>query len=745
MTKFIYRRAGSAAVVYRDEKLPFDPALGVEGARMEVAGVSDWSPVTTGPVVQMTQPSGASHLGRYLFSEGTGNTINDSSAFGQNGARSGYGASWQPEGLRFNGAFETSATVTVPYRAPMNTTGLHVFIAFKGEEDPTSTVLDRILVARDHLKTGRIWALRYRRNENTLMFNSFAGGKIIAPDSAVVKNAWHLYEVEIDERSVTLRRDGALLAVGQLSTPLRSNDTDLTFGNAPGGDNRSAPGIIGFAAIYRKALSVTEAAHAREDAAKAMLEKGIRLVTPPAARAASAPRFLALPTLSEKRAIAGTSIAFNLGRVAGDPMPVVDVTVTLDGVDITPEGVDVAPKKPGLLEVSVRASNGLHDDLVATAKAQILSDFVQMSASDVDKALSAGVKPTIASWEAGFPADIKWDPSHVVDAGEGRVGLRILPAPENSSRPYRGAEVQFVPKSASKDNGFRLGRYDSWMRLARGVPGTVQTAFLFQNPYTDKQREFDFEFIGAPPNPGTDKSGHGRMDCAIHMQPLTGGASQHIKVQCDVPDEAFDDFQKWSIVFNADRTEWLYNDRLMARYVQGKGFDDTVQTFNPTREDTGKPFKGPYLSPTDAKWQLNRLSFFAQHWCSSKYPAWLGPISLPADPPLLRLSKIEMTEFSAEAIRFGSKDWSVMAAGRRAVDIKVARLGPVGFTPTRLEYRINGGGWSDLGGSGTGTFRVDVPDSATAKVEIRAIAAGVNGDYTLTGDPSDVKAGPNFG
>lgn len=366
------------------------------------------------------------------------------------------------------------------------------------------------------------------------------------------------------------------------------------------------------------------------------------------------------------------------------------------------------------------------------SKAQLTTTYNPLTIADVQSRLSIS-QVYMDDFNAGFPNDMIWKPSNLVDDGAGGLGLRVAENPITGQRPLMGGSIQFwnpLPASQASQEG-RLYRYDAYLKLAPPTAGTVQTAFTYTVPWWAPRREIDFEFNGKT----------GRMECTIHLQPLSGGTSVGYGISVAVPPDAFTGFRKWSIVANADRIEWFYEGRLLARYIQKVGFDTSVQEFSPMQNGVKLQAGSRYLHPQDAAWHLSQNNFFLQHWASRLHPDWIGSYA-GGTTALMRASNVDVTSFTNTGIRFTSTDWTLQPLSlNRAFSLSVIRTNPVnqGFVPTSLEYSLDGGAWQPLPSAKIGTQTVSNVTPGIRRVRIRAVAASVNGDYRLVGDPSDEK------
>jgi hypothetical protein len=366
------------------------------------------------------------------------------------------------------------------------------------------------------------------------------------------------------------------------------------------------------------------------------------------------------------------------------------------------------------------------------SKTQLAPTLAPLSMAEVQRRLTVP-KSFIDNFDAGFPNDLVWKPGNLVDDGEQGLGLRVAPNPVTAQRPLMGGSIQFwspLPAHQASQEG-RIFRYDAFLKLAPPTSGTVQTAFTFTVPWWAPRREIDFEFNGKT----------GRMECTIHLQPLNGRSSAGYGISVAVPKDAFTGFRKWSIVANADRIEWFYEGKLLARYVQKLGFDTTVQEFAPMKNGTKLVAGTRYIHPNDAGWHLSTNNFFLQHWGSRLYPDWIGSYKATSTE-LMRAKNIDITHFTNENTKFTTNDWTVQPINQsRSFSISIIRTNPAnyGYVPTSIEYSVAGGPWLPLPSPRLGTQIVTNVASGIRRIRIRPVAASVNGDYRLIGDPSDEK------
>ncbi|MEE4210344.1 MAG: family 16 glycosylhydrolase [Parvularcula sp.] len=119
----------------------------------------------------------------------------------------------------------------------------------------------------------------------------------------------------------------------------------------------------------------------------------------------------------------------------------------------------------------------------------------------------------ISDWNAGQSSIVEWNDQNVRIAEDGLVELVLDAAPEGSSRPYHGGEIQ---SSASASTG-------TWRWLAQAPEmqeGAVFGMFLYQADWqNDPWLEFDFEFVGSDTT---------QVELNIHME---DGEGRHIVLE----------------------------------------------------------------------------------------------------------------------------------------------------------------------------------------------------------------------
>ncbi|MCE6950191.1 family 16 glycosylhydrolase [Cereibacter sphaeroides] len=96
----------------------------------------------------------------------------------------------------------------------------------------------------------------------------------------------------------------------------------------------------------------------------------------------------------------------------------------------------------------------------------------------------------VSTWDAGQSYLTRWSENNVIVGDDGRIGLKLSRAPDSTTRPWIGGEIQ-------SEEAFTTGSW-SWMAQApEMVDGAVFGLFLYQADYrTQPWREYDIEFVG---------------------------------------------------------------------------------------------------------------------------------------------------------------------------------------------------------------------------------------------------------
>lgn len=119
----------------------------------------------------------------------------------------------------------------------------------------------------------------------------------------------------------------------------------------------------------------------------------------------------------------------------------------------------------------------------------------------------------VSSWDAGQSYLTRWSEDNVRIGADGRIALTLSRAPDSSTRPWLGGEIQ-------SEEAFTGGSW-SWMAQApRMVDGAVFGLFLYQADYrTQPWREYDIEFVGGDTT---------RISLAVHFLDAAG---QHVTLR----------------------------------------------------------------------------------------------------------------------------------------------------------------------------------------------------------------------
>jgi len=212
--------------------------------------------------------------------------------------------------------------------------------------------------------------------------------------------------------------------------------------------------------------------------------------------------------------------------------------------------------------------------------------------------------------------------------------------------------------------------------------------------------------------------------------------------------EAFTSMRKWTILANADRVEWFYEDQLLTRYIRGVGWDSSVQTFTPyTWQHARFNIGDTYIHPNDAGWHVNPQNMIIQQWMSDNLSGWIGPNTVPISHPLLRFSDVSGVMFGRQNTLLQVGDWTAVAGGAGEVVVNVSQFRPLntGFRPTHLEYSVDDGTWTRFAGT-TGNQTITGLAAGSRNIRVRPVAeslatnpAVTASNYTMNADPSDTK------
>ena len=775
MSDFIQRRQGAPFALVRNMALPAELAVSIAGVVTEIAPLGPVTSAVSGPSdIPIAAPAPAQQVLRWHFGPGerggnsaatwivdhgpdgrhglgvhlsnptpqnwalwSENTFDDAptGAYGLNVSGGDAAAiRMRAQGLeKFHG--QTEARILIGFFAmPWGTQGSGIVLTISG------TLNLRRLPSN---------ALRVTfRGQSHEFANIFAD------------NTLSLLEVQIKDNRVTVYNRFQL--VGSFwfdNMPEFQQTPDLHIGNLSSGGH-AAQGWFNYLGVCVGPLSEGEIAWARAEA-KAQIEArpGHLLALPevPAPRPEDAPRFTALPeTIPAEFQEFGTTVTLVSGRATdglGGPMNftsrVLFGPIAGQGAEMDFDGWSFLSPSAGYLTFEQTADNGVHPPVTATKILPIAEYFPPLNAAQIAQRLGAVVE-YIDDFDAGFPVDLVWRRENVVDPGDGTVGLRILKN-TGPGRPNTGASVQFRLKSqadpAVSVPGARLFSVDwTWQLIDTRGPndtkGYMQTGFTFTVPWSAPRRELDFEY----------NSRSGLMECSIHLAANGGGPGSVANgIAIHPPADAFTGQRKWSIVSNADRLEWFYEDQLCARYIRGQGWDSSVQDFQPMRPiSSGNyvPFAPgeTYMHPRDTHWHLNPQNVFIQQWMTDTNPAWVGPNTVPIDHPLLRFSGVDAQEFGPVNTALQAGDWTVTAGGAGQAVIEVSNYRPNRFHPTHLEASVDGGAWQRLPGA-FGPQALSGLSAGAHDIRLRPVAESLATDpavtastYVMTANASDTKS-----
>jgi hypothetical protein len=534
---------------------------------------------------------------------------------------------------------------------------------------------------------------------------------------------------------------------------------NLFIGNQPFG-GRPAQGWFNYLGVFVGDLTDSEVAWTRQQA-KAQIEGRpgnlMTVADVPAPLTADALRFTVAPSTTPAGfSTVGEVVTLNPGRAKDGIGGPIDVKTRLlfgqipgEGEAVDVDGWSYLPTAPGFLTFEQTADNAIHPPVTARTSIPIAQSYPVLTQAQISQRLQAFCT-FIDNFDAGFPPDMVWRPSNVVDPGDGTVGLRMI-RNTGPGRRNTGASVQFGFKSASNPavmaGSARLFSIDwHWQLIDTRAPGLakgyIQTGFTFTVPFDAPRREIDFEY----------NSRTGYMECTIHMAANGGGPGSVANgLSIEPPEDAFTGFRRWSIVANADRIEWLYEDQVCARYIRGIGWDSTVQAFTPRRGVWGSSNyvrfnEGDvFLHPRDEHWHVNAQNVFIQQWMTDTNAAWLGPNTVPLSHPPLRFSQIDAQAFGAANTALQAGDWTVTGGAGQAT-VTVAAYRPARFRPTHLEYSVDGGAWVRLPGQfGPQVITGLAPGSREIRLRPVAETLATNpavtaSTFIMNADPSDTKA-----
>lgn len=773
MPKIIHHRVGAPFALIKDEALPFNINTAFGGVDTEVAVINDFQSAISGALdLPPVEPAAAKQACRYHFLTtqngfGAGGTFTD---FGPD-AIAAYGAaldainqSWTTVSYathdgQVNGAYGasfyggdaiTNRIVTAPINKLMNATIFRMVMVVQPRQwtDRIEGVMFSIMTGNG-TTTSSVVTSGLRQPSGALTLRANAIGNVFANDIPI------LVEVQYNGTRTQLFVNGVLVQTVNSATPLSFPTAPrISMGNATGG-GRAFTGYISYAACYVGELTEQEIAWIRNEAKNVVAARpgGFQnLPTMPAPQPAGALKFSALPNTSPSTLqSAGQIVTLQPGRAVHGITGPIAVThkvlfgpVAGEGTDITPPDLTVTPSGEGYLTYEMTADNGVHPSVTARKVLPVAVTYPTLNAAAIASRLGVlqdGI--WIDDFDAGFPPDTVWRTSNVCDPGDGTVGLRIIKN-AGTGRANTGASVQirFTPHNGGTvGTAARIFRADFVMQLidTRGAgqaKGYIQTGFTFTDPWTLRRRELDFEY----------NSRTGKMECTIHLEPNDGGGSVAQGIYVDVLPEAFTGQRKWTILANADRVEWFYEDQLLTRYIRGIGWDSSVQTFNPHNGTT--PFTNgmTLLHPRDAGWHLNPQNVIIQQWMSDELAGWIGPNTVPISHPLLKFSNVDAIQFGPSNTALQAADWTATpGTGQVVVNVSAFRPAGLGFRPTHLEYSVDSGAWTRLPGF-SGNQTITGLAAGSRAIRIRPVAESLatnplvtSSNFTMNADPSDTK------
>lgn len=772
MTLIAHRRSGAPFALVKDLSLPADVDINLGGVATEVASLSNFGSVTTGAeTVPVTAPADAQQVFRYRFIPSETATIVDQTTTGLNGTTTQvfnptalYAASGQVAGaygIRFFGINISSdrAHFTIANNAKFGLSRTRFIFGLRPEAfgDLTQTYGT---IIRAQSVSGNIWSL-VRGPDNTLFFGTGSANDGVNTANALqIRNFFtdneHItLELEIDGLDIRIWKNNVLVS-DDYTMPNVVNWTGATLrvGNQSNAGGSPFWGHMSHAACYTGDLTDGEIRWIR-DTAKTMIETSPKILTvptPPAPRAVGQLSVTRAPAFSAKiYLLQNQPITFREGRASdglGGPIAQ-SFTLTLAGNNVKPaRGSTLVPTTVGDLVLTNTFDNAVHPAQTTSVTLPILQAFPVLSAADIKTRFGNVGNIFIDDFDAGFPADMIWRPSMIVDPGDGTIGLRLLPN-NGAGRPNLGGSAQFLMLSDTGSNtpgvAAQLFTIDCRFQLvdtrAPGLAkGYIQTFFTFTNPFTLPRREIDFEF----------NSQTGYMECTVHLAPVGGGSSSAISILFAPPEAAFTGQRKWTITGNADRIEWFYEDTLITRYIRGVGFDNTVQNYTLYQRNStngATTLFGPsstFIHPNDAGWHVSAQNGFIQNWMSNQQTGWIGPNTVPLDHPVTKFGATTAQAFGPNNTALQVGDWTATPIGSGQVRVNVSNYRPARFVPNFLEASVDGGAWVRLAGT-TGNQTISGVATGSRGIQLRAVGeapqatTGGVSTYTMNANASDTK------
>jgi hypothetical protein len=769
MTLFAHRRSGAPFALVKDMSLPATVDINMGGVASEVASLSAFGAVTTGAeTVPVTAPASAQQVFRYRFIPSETVTVVDQSPNNLNASlvqyfgTAVYDAPGQVEGaygFDFYGQTISinRAHIEIPNSARFGAARTRFIIGLRpyAVGDFTQTYLT--ILRAQTVAQANIWSL-VRGLDNSLIFGPGfpEGSTALVIKNVFTDNVHCVLELEIDGQDIRIWKDGVLISDDYIfPTPINWSAAIFRVGNQTTSGGGPLWGHMSHLAAYTGDLTDGEVRWIR-DTAKTMIEtapKVLTVPTPPAPRPAGQLTITRSPSFNSKiYSLEDTTVDFSLALASdglGGPIAS-SYTLTLGGVDVKPpRGHTLVPASAGDLVLTSTFDNAVHPVQSASVTLPIIVAYPALDEATIKTRLGGVGDAYIDAFDAGFPYDTVWKREMVVDPGDGTVGFRILPNNREGRTNLGGSvQVNFVSATGSNTPGVaaRLYAVDGYFQLidTRGAgqaKGYVQTMFTFTVPFSDPRREIDYEY----------NSVDGIMECTIHLAPNDAPAtSTIISLSFAAPETAFTGQRKWSIISNADRVEWTYEDTLIARYIRGIGFDNTVQNFTMYKNTQGgsRTVFGPsstHIHPNDAGWHLNPQNVIIQQWMSSTLTGWIGPNTVPLSHPVFKYSALTAQEWGPNNTNLLVGNWTATAIGSGQVRVNVSSYRPARFRPTHLEYRIDGGVWTRLAGT-TGNQTISGVATGSRNIQLRPVAESLAtnpavtvSNYTMNANASDTK------
>jgi archaellum component FlaG (FlaF/FlaG flagellin family) len=773
MTLFAHRRSGAPFALIKDQSLPATIDINMGGVATEVASLSAFGSVTTGAeAVPVTAPANAQQVFRYRFIPSETTTIVDQSPNALNAnvvqyfGTDIYGADGQVTGaygFNFFGINISSdrAHIEIPNNARFGAARTRFIIGVRPYEvgDYTQTYLTLLRAQTgDPSNPNYIWSL-VRGLDNSLVFGPGfpEGSTALVIKNVFTDNVHCTIELEIDGQDIRIWKDNVLISDDYIfPAPVDWSTSLIRVGNQTTSGAGPLWGHMSHLAAYTGDLTDGEVRWIR-DTAKTMIETSPKILTvptPPTARPAGQLTITRSPSFSSKiYALEDTTVDFSLALASdgiGGPIAS-SYTLTLGGSDVKPaRGHTLVPSTAGDLVLTSTFDNAIHPAQSASVTLPILVAYPALDEATIKTRLGGVGDPYIDAFDAGFPYDAVWKREMVVDPGDGTVGFRILPN-NKAGRTNLGGSVQlnFVDQTGDDTPGVaaRLYAVDGYFQLidtrANGLAkGYVQTLFTFTVPYNDPRREIDYEY----------NSQTGMMECTIHLAPNDAPTtSTTVTILFAAPETAFTGQRKWSIISNADRIEWAYEDTIITRYIRGVGFDNTVQNFtlySRSSVNGAITLFGPsstFIHPNDAGWHLNPQNVIIQQWMGSTLTGWIGPNTVPLDHPLFKYSALDAQEWGPVNTALQVGDWTATPIGGGQVRVNVSNYRPSRFRPTHLAYSVDGGAWTRLAGA-FGNQTISGVATGSRQIRLRPVAESLAtnpavtvSNYTMNANASDTK------